>query len=67
MLEDELAGRRSFWRRQRHREDEQTVTESGLHQELLNNEYLTAAKVKETLDSVREGKCQTIDRRIECK
>ena len=55
MLEDELAGRRSFWRRQRHREDEQTTTESSLHQELLNNEHITAAKVKETRESIREG------------
>jgi hypothetical protein len=57
LLEDELAGRKSFWRRQRHREEEQMTTESGLHQDLLNDQYLTAAKVKERLESIREGKC----------
>ena len=55
LLEEELAGRRSFWRRQRHREGELTETESQLHRELMQDEYITASQVQEELENIQEG------------
>ena len=57
LLEEELAGRRSFWRRQRHREDELTETESGLCQQLLEDEHLMASQVHSKIESIKEGWC----------
>ena len=55
LLEEELAGRRSFWRRQRHREDELTEVESKLHRQLMEDEYVTAYHVQEQLENIQEG------------
>jgi len=55
LLEEELAGRRSFWRRQRHREDELTEVESKLHRQLMEDEHVTAYHVQEQLESIQEG------------
>ncbi len=56
LLEEELAGRRSFWRRQRHREDELTEVESKLYRQLMEDEYVTAYHVQEQLENIQEGK-----------
>lgn len=55
LLEEELAGRRSFWRRQRHREDELTEVESRLHRQLMEDEHVTAYHVQEQLENIQEG------------
>lgn len=55
LLEEELAGRRSFWRRQRHREDELTEVESKLHRQLMEDEHVTAYHVREQLENIQEG------------
>lgn len=56
LLEEELAGRRSFWRRQRHREAELTEVESNLCRQLLEDEHVTAHRVQEQLENIQEGK-----------
>ena len=55
LLEEELAGRHSFWRRQKHREDELTEVESKLHRQLMEDEYVTAYHVQEQLENIKEG------------
>lgn len=55
-MEEELAGRRSFWRRQRHREDELTEVEANLYRQLMEDEYVTAYQVHEQLENIKEGK-----------
>lgn len=54
-MEEELAGRRSFWRRQRHREDELTELESKLYRQLMEDEHVTAYQVQEQLENIQEG------------
>lgn len=56
-MEEELAGRRSFWRRQRHREDELTEVEANLYRQLMEDEHVTAYQVHEQLENIKEGKC----------
>lgn len=56
LLEEELAGRRSFWRRQRHREAELTEVESNLYRQLMEDEHVTAYHVQEQLENIKEGK-----------
>ena len=55
LLEEELVGRRSFWRRQRHRELELTETESQLYHQLMEEEHLMASDFDSQLESIREG------------
>lgn len=55
LLEEEFVGRRSFWRRQRHRELELTEMESMLHHQLTEGEHLMASDVRSQLESIREG------------
>lgn len=63
LLEEELAGRRSFWRRQRHREDELTEVESRLHRQLMEDEHVTAYHVQEQLENIQEGELNEVRQR----
>ena len=55
MLEEEIVGRRSFWRRQRHREDELTEVEAKLYYQLMEDNQIMALQVQEPLETVTEG------------
>ena len=56
MLEEELVGRRSYWRRQRHREDELTSVETQLVKQMLEDENVTAQIVIEKQETINESK-----------
>lgn len=56
LLEEELVGRRSFWRRQRHREEELTLVEAQLMKEMLENEDVTAQIVQAKQETINESK-----------
>ena len=55
ILEEEIAARRGFWRRQRKREEELTTLESAICKELLRNEFLSAAILQHKLEAISEG------------
>ena len=48
-------GRRSFWRRQRHREDELSQVEAKLYHQLMEDDQILAFQVQEPLESITEG------------
>ena len=56
LLEEELVGRRSYWRRQRHREDELTATQAQLVKKMLEDENVTAQIVSEKQETINESK-----------
>ena len=58
LLEEELVGRRSYWRRQRHREEELTNVEAQLMTEMLDNENVSAQVVQEKQEAINESKLQ---------
>ena len=55
LLEEELVGRKSYWRRQRYREDELTIVEAKLMKEMLENEDVTAQAVQEKQETINES------------
>lgn len=55
ILEEEIAARRGFWRRQRKREEELTTIESAICKELLQNEFLSAATLQDKLEAISES------------
>ena len=64
MLEEEIAARRSFWRRQRKREEELSDIESEIVKQLVEDNYVTMEALKEKLYTMSEGEynqsCQSI-------
>ena len=59
LLEEEIAARKSFWRRQRKREEELKVLEAKIIQQLTKNEPKTSSLFQEQLDSIIEGLLHT--------
>ena len=55
ILEEEIAARRGFWRRQRKREEDLTTMKSAICKELLQNEFLSAATLQDKLEAISEG------------
>ena len=55
ILEEEIAARRGFWRRQRKRDEELTAMESSICKELLQSEFLSAATLQDKLEAISEG------------
>ena len=56
MLEEEFVGRRSFWRRQRHRERELSEQQTILTKQILDNYDVTLNHVSEQMELINEGK-----------
>ena len=55
MLEEEIAARRSYWRRQRKREDELSALETELVQILFADENVSIEPLKEKLENADES------------
>ena len=56
LLEEEIVGRRSFWRRQRKRESELTTQENKVAKMLMEDEHVTIHVLREYLDGIYESK-----------
>lgn len=56
ILEEEYVARKSFWRRQRHRERELSETQAKLVKQILVNYDVTSNDVYELMEFVNEGK-----------
>lgn len=56
LLEEEIAGRRSYWRRQRKREEELSALEGVVGKQLMENEYVTAESIRMKLDTISESR-----------
>lgn len=56
MLEEEYVARKSFWRRQRHRERELSEHENSLTRQVLEDDEVTMNHVSERLELISEGK-----------
>lgn len=55
MLEEEHVARRSFWRRQRHRERELFVQQTTLRKQIQDNTDVTLKHVSEQIELINEG------------
>ena len=55
-MEEEIVGRRSFWRRQRKRESELTTQENKVAKMLMEDEHVTIHVLREYLDGIYESK-----------
>lgn len=55
-MEEEIVGRRSFWRRQRKREIELTTQENKVAKMLMEDEHVTIHVLREYLDGIYESK-----------
>lgn len=56
MLEEEHVARKSFWRRQRHREREISEYETSLAKLIIQDQNVTLSHVSERLELINEGK-----------
>ena len=55
LLEEEIVGRRSFWRRQRKREVEISNQENKVAKMLMEDEHVTIHRLREYLDVIYES------------
>ena len=55
ILEEEYVGRRSFWRRQRHRERELSEQQATLRKQILDNYDVTLNHVSEQMELINDG------------
>lgn len=55
ILEEEYVARRSFWRRQRHREKELSEQQTSLRKQILDDYDVTLKQVSEQMELINEG------------